>query len=107
MRRILIIFVICASASQASADCPATETVTAFGNTFTRGGVVGMFRDNARDCDARDAPAWLAKINEAAPANGAQPGLAYCRQLVQGKDPQYESQRRDCIYWYGHSIEVR
>ncbi len=108
MKRIMVTLALCASASQSFADCPATETVSAFGNTFTKGGIVGMFRDNQRDCDARDEPAWLAKINEASPSSGAQhPGLAYCRQVVQGKDPQYESQRRDCIYWYGHSIEVR
>jgi hypothetical protein len=117
MRRILITLAICAAASSAFADCPTEETINAFGRTFRRGGLVGMLTDDSRDCDARDQPAWLAKINEAAPssaapssaasANATPQGLSYCRQIVKSKDPQYDSQRRDCIFWYGHSIEVQ
>ena len=117
MRRILVTLTICAAASCAFAECPTEETINAFGHTYRKGGLVGMLGDNSRDCDARDQPAWLAKINEtapsnagsssAAPANATAPGLSYCRQIVQSKDAQYESQRRDCVFWYGHSIEVR
>jgi hypothetical protein len=107
MRRILAFLAICASASQAFAECPATETINAFGYTFAKGGVAGMLNNSTRDCDASDQPAWLAKINEAPPSKGAPAGLAYCRQIALNKDPQNEAQRRDCIYWYGHSIEVR
>jgi len=117
MRRILVTLTICAAASYAFAECPTEETINAFGHTFRKGGLIGMLGDNSRDCDARDQPAWLANINETAPSSAASssaassnvtaPGLSYCRQIVQTKDPQYESQRRDCIFWYGHSIEVR
>lgn len=117
MRRILITLAICAAASSAFAECPTEETINAFGHTFRKGGLVGMLGDNSRDCEARDQPAWLAKINEAAPssaapssaasANATPQGLSYCRQIVKSKDTQYESQRRDCIFWYGHSIEVQ
>jgi hypothetical protein len=62
---------------------------------------------NDRDCDARDQPAWLAKINEAPASKGTQPGLDYCRQIARNKDEQFEAQRRDCVFWYGHSIEVQ
>jgi hypothetical protein len=117
MRRILITLAICAAASSAFAECPTEETINAFGHTFRRGGLIGMLGDNSRDCDARDQPAWLAKINEVAPpsaapssaasTNASPQGLSYCRQIVKSKDPQYDSQRRDCIFWYGHSIEVQ
>jgi hypothetical protein len=117
MKRILITLAICAAASSAFAECPTEETINAFGHTFRRGGLVAMLGDNSRDCDAHDQPAWLAKINETAPssatpsraasADAAPQGLSYCRQIVKSKDPQYESQRRDCIFWYGHSIEVQ
>ena len=117
MRRILIALAICAAASSAFAECPTEETINAFGHTFRKGGLIGMLGDNSRDCDAHDQPAWLAKINEAAPssaapssaasANATPQGLSYCRQIVKSKDPQYESQRHDCIFWYGHSIEVQ
>ena len=112
MRRILVTLTICAAASYAFAECPTEETMNAFGHTFRKGGLIGMLGDNSRDCDARDQPAWLAKINETAPSsappsNATAPGLSYCRQIVQSKDPQYEAQRRDCVFWYGHSIEVR
>jgi hypothetical protein len=117
MKRILITLAICAAASSAFAECPTEETINAFGHTFRRGGLVAMLGDNSRDCDAHDQPAWLAKINETAPssatpsraasADATPQGLSYCRQIVKSKDPQYESQRRDCIFWYGHSIEVQ
>ena len=118
MRRTLIILSICMGASCASAECPAEDTINAFGHTFTRGGLVGMLSDNSRDCDARrDQPAWIAKINEtaalsnaspkAASANAVPPAVSYCREIVRSKDTQYDSQRRDCIFWYGHSIEVQ
>ena len=107
MRRVLITLAICAAASSAFAECPTEETINAFGSTFRKGGVAGMLRDNSRDCGAQDQPAWLAKLNEAAPAKAAPPGLAYCRAIVQGKDTQNKSQRRDCVFWYGHSIEVQ
>ena len=112
MRRILITLAICAAASHAFAECPTEDTVNAFGRTFKRGGLIGMLREDSRDCDARDQPAWLAKINESAPsgaasANATAPGLSYCRQVVKSKDPQYDSQHRDCVFWYGHSIEVQ
>ncbi len=116
MRRILITVAICAVASYAFAECPSEETINAFGHTFRKGGLVGMLTDNPRDCDAHDQPAWLAKINEAAPtsatpgvasAKATAPGLSYCSQIVKSKDPQYDSQRHDCVFWYGHSIEVQ
>ena len=113
MRRIWVTLTICAAASCAFAECPTEETINAFGHTFRKGGLVGMLGDNSRDCDAGDQPAWLAKINETAPSstaassNATAPGLSYCRQIVQSKDPQHESQRLDCVLWYGHSIEVR
>ena len=109
MRRFLVILAICAAASNAFAECPTEETINAFGHTFRRGGLVGMIGDSKRDCDSSDQPAWIAKINEAAPAasTSSPQGLAYCRQIAKNKDPQYEAQRRDCIFWYGHSIEVQ
>lgn len=116
MRRTLIILSLCMGASCASAECPAKETINAFGHEFTRGGLVGMLSDNSRDCDAHDQPAWIAKINETAPssaspkaasANAVPPAVPYCREIVRNKDTQYDSQRRDCIFWYGHSIEVQ
>ena len=117
MRRILVTLTICAAASSAFAECPTEETINAFGHTFRKGGLIGMLGDNSRDCDTRDQPAWLAKINETAPSsaaasnaassNATAPGISYCRQIVQSKDSQNESQRHDCVFWYGHSIEVR
>ncbi len=112
MKRILIILAMCAAASYAFAECQTEETIVAFGHTFRRGGLLGMLNDDARDCNANDQPAWIAKINETAPsgaasANATAPALSYCRQIVKSKDPQYESQHRDCIFWYGHSIEVQ
>ncbi len=107
MRRVLVTLAICATASSAFAECPTEETVSAFGATFRRGGVVGMLRDDLRDCAAQDQPAWLAKINEGAPSKATPPGLSYCREIVRSKETQYDSQRRDCIFWYGHSIEVQ
>jgi len=107
MRRILVTLAICAAASSAFAECPTEETMTAFGHTFRKGGLIGMLGDNSRDCDAHDQPAWLAKINEDAPPKAIPQGLSFCRQIAQSKEPRYESQRRDCIFWYGHSIEVQ
>ncbi len=105
MRHALIILALCAAASHAAADCPTRETITAWGVTYPKGGLVALLDD--RNCEARDQPSWLAKINEPPASNGAPQGLAYCRQIAQSKDPQNEAQRRDCIFWYGHSIEVR
>jgi hypothetical protein len=116
MRRILVTLAICAAASYASAECPTEDTVNVWGRTFKRGGLAAMLSDSSRDCDARDQPAWIAKINETAPANAsskaassnaAPQALTYCREIVRNKDPQYDSQRRDCVFWYGHSIEVQ
>jgi hypothetical protein len=118
MKRILITLAIWVVASYAFAECPTEDTVIAFGRPFRAGGLVGMLRDDSRDCDARDQPAWLAKINETASSNTAAPpkaasnnaapkGLAYCREIVRNKDSQNDAQRRDCIFWYGHSIEVQ
>ncbi len=118
MKRILITLAMCVAASSAFAECPTEDTIVAFGHTFKSGGLVGMLRDNSRDCGSQDQPAWLAKINETAPSNTAAPpkaassnaaphGLTYCREIVRNKDPQYDAQRRDCIFWYGHSIEVQ
>lgn len=108
MRYLLVILAICTAASQAAAECPAQETIEVFGQTVDKGGLAGAFRDGKRDCDVHDQPAWLAKMNEGAPAKGPVPrGLTYCRQIAQSKEPQTEAQRRDCVFWYGHSIEVR
>ncbi|MGO9546863.1 MAG: hypothetical protein ACLPPF_18960 [Rhodomicrobium sp.] len=107
MRYVWAVLVICAAATHALAECPTRDTITAWGSTFDRGGLLGALSDKARDCDTKDQPAWIAKINEAAPPTGTAPGLQYCRQVVQNKDPQYEAQHRDCVFWYGHSIEVR
>lgn len=118
MRRILVILAMCVATSYAFAECPTEDTITAFGHTYKRGGLIGMLSNDSRDCDSHDQPAWLAKINEAAPSNNAVPskaasfnaapkGLTTCREIVRNKDPQSEAQRRDCIFWYGHSIEVQ
>lgn len=116
MRRTLITLMICAAASPAFAECQKEETINAFGHTYARGGLIGMLSDNSRDCDARDQPAWIGKINEMAPssdapkaasAKAAAPAVSYCREIVRNKDPHLEQQRRDCLFWYGHSIEVQ
>jgi hypothetical protein len=118
MKHALIALAICGATSYAFAECPTEDTIIAFGRPFKAGGLIGMMRDDSRDCDAHDQPAWLAKINETAPSNNAAPpkaassnaapkGLAYCREIVRNKDTQYDAQRRDCIFWYGHSIEVQ
>ncbi len=104
MRYVLAALALCASASCASAGCPPRQPVAAFGFTFENGGFLNSLDE--KDCDARDQPAWLAKINEAPAANGAPPGQVYCRQIVQNKAPEQEAQRRDCVFWYGHSIEM-
>ncbi|MGO9484517.1 MAG: hypothetical protein ACLPX9_08025 [Rhodomicrobium sp.] len=107
MRRALVIFAFCVAVPcHASAACPDRgETINAWGREFTRGGLLGALRDGDGDCD-RKQPEWLATINAAPAKNGSPPGLVYCRQIVSSKDPQQEAQRRDCIFWYGHSIEV-
>ena len=73
-----------------------------------------MLTDDPKDCTAHDQPAWIAKINETAPsgaspkaASAVPPAVSYCREIARSKDAQYDSQRRDCIFWYGHSIEVQ
>ena len=115
MRRILVTLAICAAASYASAECPTEETINVWGHNVRRNGLAAMLGDSSRDCDAHDQPAWIAKINETAPkasskaasSNAAPQALTYCREIVRNKDPQYDSQRRDCVFWYGHSIEVQ
>ncbi len=119
MKHILIALAICVATSCAFAECQTEDTVIAFGHPVRSGGLVGMLSGNSRECDASDQPAWLAKINETAPSNSnaappkaassnaAPQGLTYCREIVKNKDSQYKSQRRDCIFWYGHSIEVQ
>lgn len=104
MRHALVAAGFCAAASYAHADCPAPQTITAFGHTYQSGGLLGML--NPKDCDSHEQPTWLATINSAPASNGTQPGLAYCRQIIKGKEPEREAQRHDCIYWYGHSIEA-
>ena len=106
MRYILVAFVLGVSVSHSYADddCP-TETFSAWGHTYSRGLIDAL--SSPKDC-AHQQPAWLAKMNDTAtPKAAAQPGLTYCRQIAQTKDGQNEAQRRDCIYWYGHSIEVK
>ncbi len=112
MKRVSITLAICVAASYAFAECPTEDTIVAFGHTYRAGGLFGMMRDDSRDCDSHDQPSWLAQINETAPpkaasSNAAPKGLTYCREIVRNKDPQYDLQRRDCIFWYGHSIEVQ
>ncbi len=107
MRRIVITLAICAAASQAFAECPNEGTINAFGHTFKRGGLYAMLSDDAQDCNASNQPAGVAKANEAAPVSATPLGQPYCRKIMQSKDPQIEAQRRDCTYWYGHSIEAR
>jgi hypothetical protein len=120
MKRFLIVMALCVAPSYAFAECPTEDTITAFGHTYKKGGLIGTLSDTSRDCDSHDQPAWLAKINEAAPApsnkavpskaastNAAPNGLTTCREIVRNKDPQYDAQRCDCIFWYGHSIEVQ
>jgi hypothetical protein len=110
MRSVLIALALCAVATAAFAECPAPaeETISAFGHTFKRGGALGSLNESNRDCDATDQPAWLVKMNQSPPAKGTVPqGLLYCRQIVHNKDLQYEAQRKDCIFWYGHSIEAQ
>ena len=109
MRHVMVLLALCAAASsQGFADCPAEEeTVTAFGHSFQSGGLLGNLTSTGKDCgDAHKQPEWLATINTAPAKNGTAPGLAYCRQIASSQEPQHEGQRRDCIYWYGHSIEV-
>ncbi len=108
MRHLLVILVICTAASQAAADCQAPqETVNVWGQNLSKGGVAGMFRDDQKNCETSDQPAWIAKMNQDKPTKGVLPaGLVYCRQIAKGKEPQTEAQRRDCVFWYGHSVEV-
>lgn len=105
MRHLLVTLALCATASHASADCPPEHTITAFGHTYEGGGLIKYFNEK-KDCDDHKQPEWLAQINSTpAPKGAAAPGQDYCRKIVAGKDPQFENQRRDCVYWYGHSIE--
>jgi hypothetical protein len=107
MRHVLVTLALCAAASSPGfADCPAEEeTITAFGRTFPAGGLFGTL--TKKDCvDNHKQPEWLATINTAPAKNGTAPGLAYCRQIASSQETQLEAKRRDCIYWYGHSIEV-
>jgi len=106
MKHVFIALALCSVALPASADCPPRETISAPGLTFRSGGLVGMINDAMNDCDGHNQASWLAKINETPASNGTPSGLAYCRQIARSKEPQYESQRGDCIYWYGHSIEA-
>ena len=109
MRHVLVTLALCAAASsQGFADCPAEEeTITAFGRTFPAGGLLGTLTGPSKDCaGAPKQPEWLATINTAPAKNGAAPGLAYCRQIANSQETQHEAKRRDCLYWYGHSIEV-
>lgn len=106
MRHVLIALSFCAVAFSAYAGCQPPQPVTAFGFTFENGGFLNSL-EAKENCDSRDQPAWLAKINDAPASKGVTPpGLLYCRQIAQSKEPQYEAQRRDCIFWYGHSIET-
>jgi hypothetical protein len=108
MRHVLAAFALCVVTSNALADCPVREPISAFGHTYTSGGLVGMIRDSANGCDNnRDQPGWIAKMEDAPGSNGTPLGLLYCRQVVHTAEAEYEAQRRDCIFWYGHSIEAR
>jgi hypothetical protein len=106
MRHLLVTLALCAMASHASADCPPEHTITAFGHTYESGGLIKYFQDK-KDCDQPKQPEWIAQINSAPAPKGATaaPALEYCRKVVASKDSQFENQRRDCVYWYGHSIE--
>ena len=108
MRHVLVTLALCAAASsQGFADCPAEEeTITAFGRTFPAGGLLGTLTGPKKDCDDHKQPEWLATINTAPAKNGTAPGLAYCRQIANSQETQHEAKRRDCLYWYGHSIEA-
>ncbi len=112
MRHALVALALCAAASHASAGCPARPTINAFGHSYESGGLIGALSDSMRDCEHKQ-PEWLAKIDEAPAASGPSPasngpsrGLLYCKQIALSKEPQYEAQRLDCIFWYGHSIEM-
>ncbi len=110
MRHALIVIALCTGAPYAAAvECPA-ERFTVQGHTYSRG-LIDALNGTPKDCDTHEEPAWLAQMNDVPPSAAASkaspPGLAYCRQLVQTKDPQNEAQRHDCVYWYGHSIEVK
>ena len=112
MRHALALLTLCAGASHASADCPARPTITAFGHSYESGGLIASINNSFKDCEHKE-PEWLAKIDgEPAPkgpasaSKAATPGLQYCKQIALSKEPQYEAQRNDCIFWYGHSIEM-
>ncbi len=113
MRHALAALALCAVASHASAECPARPTISAFGHTYEGGGLIANLSDSMKDCEHKQ-PEWLAKVDGAPVSSGSSPasngpsrGLQYCRQIALSKEPQYEAQRLDCIFWYGHSIEVR
>ncbi len=107
MRHTLVTLALCAAASHASAECPSGQTISAWGHTYSSGGLLGALNDSGKDCDGTKQPAWLATINAApAASNGTPPGLAYCRQIVLKKETETEAKRHDCIFWYGHSIEA-
>jgi hypothetical protein len=107
MRHVLALLALAAAAgSPALAACPATGEIVAFGRTFAGGGLIAMLNGDGKDCDDHKQPEWLATINASPAKNGSAPGLAYCRQIAAGKEPQNEARHRDCIYWYGHSIEA-
>ncbi len=106
MVRVLMVWAFCIATSHASADCPTPEPITVWGHTYSRT-LMDTLSGGTKECDSQEQPSWLAKINDAPAQKGAQPGLLYCRQIVQSKDPQSEAQRHDCIFWYGHSIEAK
>ncbi len=112
MRHALAVLALCAGASHAFAECPARPTISAFGHTYESGGLIATLGDAMKDCEHKQ-PEWLAKIDgDPAPkgpsqaSNGPSRGLQYCKQIALSKEPQYEAQRLDCIFWYGHSIEM-
>lgn len=105
MRHFLATFAFCLMASHAFADCPPEHTINVWGHNVESGGLIKYFSDK-KDCDEHKQPEWLAQINSTpAPKGATAPGQDYCRKIVADKNPQFENQRRDCIYWYGHSIE--
>lgn len=112
MRHALAGFALWAAASHAYAECPPRPTISAFGHDYESGGLIATINDAFKDCEHKQ-PEWLAKIDEAPASSGPSTasnvpsrGLQYCRQIALSKEPQYETQRLDCIFWYGHSIEM-
>ena len=91
---------------QPSPPAPQTEEIVAFGRTFTGGGLIAMLNGDGKDCDDHKQPEWLATINAAPAKNGSRARPRLLPADRRSKEQQNEAKRRDCIYWYGHSIEA-